>query len=142
MSGSSIVIATVLPLTLSDLRCAMLSSRLSRFRRPYLFELFQPTSVTGGALSASASRRGGNRLPPRDPSKNKRAQHRDRVRRGSVEMPGDLAGGVEAGNGRAVAQHARAIVGCEPAEGVSDRADQRPGQEWRLADGARPVRLR
>ena len=33
-------------------------------------------------------------------------------------MPGDLAGGVEAGNGSAVAQHARAVVGREPAASI------------------------
>ena len=83
-----------------------------------------------------------HRLPPRDPAEHERAQHRHRVRRGAVEVPGDLAGGVEARDRRAAAEHARAGVGRKPAEGVGDGADDRPGEERRLDDGARPVRFR
>ena len=83
-----------------------------------------------------------HRLPPGDPSEHERAQHRHRVRRGAVEVPGDLAGGVEAGDRLTAAVHAGARVGRQPAEGVGDGADHRPGEERRLDDSARPVRFR
>ena len=74
---------------------------------------------------SSAPRRGRDRLPARNPSEHERAQHRDRVRRGRVEMPGDLAGRIEAGNGRA----ARAA----PARGRRSRARRRCRRRRRRA---------
>ena len=50
-----------------------------------------------------------------------------------VEVPGDLAGRIEAGNGRAARSTRARVVGRESAEGVGDSADQRPGEERRIA---------
>ena len=101
-----------------------------------------PSADRGRPVTASSPPKSSTASSPARRAEHEGAQHRDRVRRGAVEMPGDLAGGIEAGNRRAAAQHPRAVVGRNPAERVGDGADQRIGQERRLEDRPRPVRLR
>src|SRR5665647_1362374 len=67
----------------------------------------------------------------RDFSERQRPQHRHRVGRGAVEMPGGVAGCVKARYRPLLAQHFRFRVGGETAEGVGDGADQWVRQIWR-----------
>src|SRR6266581_2930379 len=57
-------------------------------------------------------------------SKNQGAKHRNRIRRGSVKMPGDLSRGVEARHRPTLAQDFRFLIGGETAKCVGDGADQ------------------
>jgi hypothetical protein len=63
-------------------------------------------------------------LPPGDPSKHQRAQHRNGVWRGTVEMPGSFSRRIKARYRIAPRQHFRPFTGRQPAERIGDGAGQ------------------
>src|SRR6266700_7744814 len=67
-------------------------------------------------------------------SKNQGAKHRNRIRRSSVKMPGDLSRGVEARHRPTLTQDFRFLSGGETAKCVGDGADQGVCEIWRLRD--------
>src|SRR5712675_2973339 len=69
-------------------------------------------------------------------SKNQGAKHRNRIRRSSVKMPGDLSRGVEARHRSTLAQDFRFLIGGETTKCVGDGADQGVCEIWRLRDGS------
>src|SRR5258708_23105985 len=75
-------------------------------------------------------------------SKNQGAKHRNRIRRSSVKMPGDLSRGVKARHRSTLAQHFRFLIGGKTAKRVGDGADQGVCEIRRLRDGSGPVRFR
>ena len=77
-----------------------------------------------------------------DPPEHEGPEHGDGVGRRAEEMPRHLAGGVEAGDGAALAQDLRFRVGGDAAECVGDGADQRIGEIGRPFERASPVRFR
>lgn len=74
-------------------------------------------------------------------SKDQSAEHRNGIRRGTVEMPGGFSRGIKTAHRPALAQDFRPFVGRKAAECISDGADQGIGQKRRLCDRARPVRF-
>ena len=83
------------------------------------------------ATNSTASR-------PGNFSKHQRAQHRHRIRRRAVKMPGGFAGGIKPGDRPSLAQDFGLLSGREPAESVGDGADQGISEIGRLGRSGAP----
>ena len=83
-----------------------------------------------------------NGLAPGDASKDQRAQHGDRIRRGAVKMPRDFARRVKSGDWPFVAKNLCLLIGGKSAERIGQTAHQGISEIRRLRDRPRPVRFR
>src|SRR5215475_13258884 len=92
-------------------------------------------------MPASIAHKGVNCLESGDSAEYQGAQNRDRIRRGRVEMAGNLPGSEQSRDGCALAKHATTLVGGKAAERIGDSADERISEEWRDGDSPCPVRF-